>query len=191
MEKETVFAQLEQRLMDVIPPSVGACNMDEAAYCLRVFYDSLDTPEETYATRLRLVAASLREQAVTTRGKQAPDGIWLADNTDLDEQHRNIFLRHDPETRRLCGEIFRLLTKDEDATLQELRRTIQRVCRRLNQLDWTSIRAVTDDFVVFPADGAHTFYDDYGDLLASVPAERIELLRERGYLGPGDNLAQL
>jgi hypothetical protein len=77
------------------------------------------------------------------------------------------------------------------ATLRELRRTIRRVCRQLNQFDWTTVRSVTDDFVVFPADGSHTFYDDYGDLVASVPPERIELLRQRGYLGRADRLAQL
>jgi hypothetical protein len=188
---ETAFAQLERRLMDVIPSSVGACDMAETAYCLRVYYDSLDTPEENYATRLRLIATSVREQALRDRGRRAPDGIWMADNTDGDDQSRNIFLRHDPQTHRICGEIFRLLAQDEDGTLRELRRTLQRVCRRLNRLDWTSIRPVTDDFVVFPADGSHTFYDDYGDLAASAPAERLELLRERGYLGPADNLAQL
>ena len=192
MAKDTVFTELEHRLIEVIPHVVGACEMAEPAYCLRVYYDSMDTPEDDYATRLRLLKASAREQAVATRGDHAPDGIWMADNTDDADVHGpNIFLKHDPEIRRICSEIFQLIVKDENATLRELRRTIQRVCQRLNQLDWTTIRSVTDDFVVFPADGSHTFYDDYGDLVASVPPERIELLRKRAYLGPADRLPQL
>lgn len=191
MTNETLFAQLERRLIDVIPQVVGACDMAATAYCLRVYYDSLDAPEDDYATRLRLIAVAVREQAIASRGKNAPDGIWMADNTDGDDESRNIFLKHDPQTRRICGEIFPLLAKDEDVALRELRHTIQSVCRNLNSLNWRSLRAVTDDFVVFPADGSHTFYDDYGDLTASVPPERLELLRERGHLGPSDNLAQL
>jgi hypothetical protein len=192
MPKETVFTELEHRLIEVIPHVVGACEMAEPAYCLRVYYDSMDTPEEEYATRLRLLKASLRVQAVATRGNHAPDGIWMADNTDDSDIHGpNIFLKHDPQTLQICGEIFQRIVKNEGSTLRELRRTIQRVCRQLNQLDWTTVRSVTDDFVVFPADGSHTFYDDYGDLVASVPAEQIELLRQRGYLGPADRLAQL
>jgi hypothetical protein len=192
MTIESIFTRLEQRLNIVVPQVVGACEMSEPAYCLRVYYDSIDTPEEDYATRLRLLKASVREQAVATRGNRAPDGIWMADNTDDSDIHGpNIFLKHDPQTRQICSEIFQRILKDEDAMLRELRRTIQRVCRQLNQLHWTTVRSVTDDFVVFPADGSHTFYDDYGDLVASVPPERIELLRQRGYLGPADRLAQL
>src|SRR5262245_3344565 len=46
MANDPVFAQLEKRLMDVIPQSVRACDMAETAYCLRVYYDSLDTHED-------------------------------------------------------------------------------------------------------------------------------------------------
>lgn len=192
MSNQSVFVELENRLREVIPVLVSACELAEPAYCLRVYYDSIDMPEETYATRLRLLKESARVQAVAARGRNAPDGIWMADNTDDSDLHGpNIFLRNDPQTRQICSDIYQRILRDEDEALRELRQTIQRVCRQLNQLDWVAVRSVTDDFVVFPADGSHTFYDDYGDLMASVPAERIELLRQRGYLGPPDNPAQL
>jgi hypothetical protein len=35
------------------------------------------------------------------------------------------------------------------------------------------------------------FYDDYGDMVASVPAEWVELLRSRGLLRPADKWPQL
>ena len=60
---------------------------------------------------------------------------------------------------------------------------VQRVAARLNHLGWAEYAPVTDDFVVFAADGAHEFCDDYGEMVASVPAERVELLRSRGQLG--------
>jgi hypothetical protein len=153
MTSESIWAQLEHRLNVVIPQVVGTCHLAEPAYCLRVYYDSIDTPEENYATRLRLLKTSVREQAIRKRGNHAPDGIWMADNTDDWDVHGpNIFLKDDSEPRRICSDIFQRIVKDEDATLRELRCTIQGVCRQLNQLDCATVRSVTDDFVVFPAD---------------------------------------
>lgn len=56
---------------------------------------------------------------------------------------------------------------------------VQRVAAKLNTLDWSTIAPVTDDFVVFPADGSHTVGDDFEDMQASVPAERLKLLKSR------------
>ncbi len=46
------------------------------------------------------------------------------------------------------------------------------------------IADVTADFIVFPADGSHTFCDDLGDMAASVPKPRLKLLRSRKLLEP-------
>jgi hypothetical protein len=51
-------------------------------------------------------------------------------------------------------------------------------------MDWTTILPVTDDVIVFPADGSHTFCDDLGDMVASVPKPRLKLLQSRKLLEP-------
>ena len=60
---------------------------------------------------------------------------------------------------------------------------VQRVSARLNDLPWSEYAPTTDDFVVFAADASHTYCADYEEMLASVPADRIELLRSRRMLG--------
>ena len=55
----------------------------------------------------------------------------------------------------------------------------QRVALQLNALDWRTMLQVTDDFIVFPADGSHSFCDDLGDMAASVPKPRLRLLQSR------------
>ncbi len=64
-----------------------------------------------------------------------------------------------------------------------LRKMTQRVAQKLNQIDWLPYCAVTDDFVVVPADGSHSFTADFEELTASVTPDRIKLLCQRQYLG--------
>jgi hypothetical protein len=71
----------------------------------------------------------------------------------------------------------------ETEELCPIREMVQRVSARLNRIAWHSHAPVTDDFVVFPADGSHTFCADYEEMLASVPAERVDMLRARKLLG--------
>jgi hypothetical protein len=57
----------------------------------------------------------------------------------------------------------------------------QRVCVRLNALDWAGILNTTDDFIVIPFD-SHCELDPNVDLKASVPRAKLQLLTDRGYL---------
>jgi hypothetical protein len=71
----------------------------------------------------------------------------------------------------------------DDSELVPLREAIQRVATCLNRLDWRKYARVTDDFVVFSADGSHSFCDDYGEMVASVPSRKLDRLRSRSLLG--------
>jgi hypothetical protein len=192
MPAKTIYSKLVPLLIEAVPRAVQANAYPDLVYCLRVYYDSIDTPQEGYATRLRLIKEANRARVLATTGANAPYYIWCADETDSTMEHGpNIFLNDDPKISKLCGKIYERLCNDEEANLPLLRGAIQEVCRALNQMDWRRFCEATDDFVVFPADGSHTFYDDYGDLVASVPAERVELLRSRGLLGPAERWDQL
>jgi hypothetical protein len=63
-----------------------------------------------------------------------------------------------------------------------VRKMFQRVCARLNALNWKGILKTTDDFVVIPFD-THGEFDMKSDMKACVPAERLRLLMDRGFIG--------
>ena len=64
-----------------------------------------------------------------------------------------------------------------------MREAVQRAAAQLNRLDWRELTNATDDFVVFAADGMHEFNNDYEEMTASVPAERIAQFRSGKLLG--------
>jgi hypothetical protein len=92
MSIESVLSNLELLLISAIPAAVKSAKFTEPVYCLRIYYDSIDTPEEGYVTRMRLLRVSARKNALATKGRNAPASIWLADETDGDEQGINIDL---------------------------------------------------------------------------------------------------
>ncbi len=71
----------------------------------------------------------------------------------------------------------------DDNDLIPFQAMVRRVAGRLNQADWSNYAAVTNDFMVMAADGSHSIGDDYEDMLASVPPERIDRFRSQQLLG--------
>ena len=57
---------------------------------------------------------------------------------------------------------------------------IYRVCLSLNQLDWSKVLPVTDDFVVIASDWSAGF-QIYKDALASLPKEKVRTLKKSGF----------
>ena len=60
------------------------------------------------------------------------------------------------------------------------REMIQAVARELNAVDWSMVMPTTDDFVVTATDSSGL--QIYDDLEASVPAEKLQLLRSRNMM---------
>src|SRR5262245_20508477 len=101
-------------------------------YCLRVYYDGTDTPEENYATRLRLLKESHRQRALATHGNNAPFYLWCADETDNPPEHGpNLYFDDNRRVTDLCAEVYQLLCDDEEENLPHLREAIQRVAHAL------------------------------------------------------------
>lgn len=180
-----VLLKIEALLVSNIPKAIKAAKLREPVYCLRIWYNGTDS-DETAVPWLMLVKESTRKSFKLEHGNEAPYYIWAADEATNADQSFNIQIDNDELVKQYGLWHDHLCDVDDDEELQPFREMTQRVAAKLNTLDWATIVPATDDFVVFPADGSHTFCDDLGDLHASVPEKRLNLLRSRNLLGPAE-----
>ena len=179
------LAQLEELLVVEIPMAVRSAKIEEPVYCLRIWYNGTDSASDAVPW-LMLVKESTRQQLLATRAGNDPTFLWSADELTEPGAAYNVFLSG-WRMGRLYRKWYRYLCAvEDDEEIQPFREMVQRVARRLNQLRWLDLAPVTDDFVVFPADGSHTFCDDLGDMTASVLPNQLALLRTRNLLPPMD-----
>ena len=178
-----LLSGLEETLVEIIPSMVKAMAVKQKAYCLFLVYH--DTSVIDYRPNLVVGLESLRKEMLDTE----PHAVEIVWNPGLLDTYA-LCPGCCCEARGLeetCGVIYRALTKDwgdgrsEEDMLLPVRRTMHRVAKRLNLLDWSGLLDTTDDFVVVAIDD-HGF-DPYADLKACVGAERIALLDSRGLLG--------
>jgi hypothetical protein len=74
----------------------------------------------------------------------------------------------------------RAVPDDSDSSAARARVTLNHAARRLQELDWSSIAPVTDDFVVFAVDYELTHLDE--NFAYSVPRPLRQLLSERALI---------
>lgn len=183
--------QMEEILIAEIPKAVKAARLTDPVYCLRIWYNGTDSMEDAIP-HLLLVKDSTRQAFVKEHGKNVvllSEYLWCADEATADEDWSyDVSL---PEAKLLPPYkvwYTYLCDQDDDEELQPFREMVQRVSKQLNQLDWKSIIPVTDDFVVFPADGSHTFCDDLGDLQASITPTQWKQFESVGWVPNLDEL---
>jgi hypothetical protein len=184
MARLAVFKRLAPLLVEAIPPAVATRKPPRPLCRLRVYY--YDTHAPCTYLLLQPATARWRDKLLAQHGQRGPEFFWLSteDGGDLP----GIDFEGRGEITELFGQVYDLLCDNEDRYMVPFREMVQRVCRTLNGTDWPSVCAVTDDFFVVPADGSMHFGDDYPDIVRSVPASRLKLLRSRG-LGPPEDWA--
>jgi hypothetical protein len=185
MNTADVFERLEYRLIDAIPRAIAANGFNEPVCCMRVYY--YDTHAPCTYLLLKPVSDAYRSKLLADAGKNALYYLWASGEAKGELQAVELSADYtDLETAGLLNNVYSLLCEDnDDSTMPKYRAVLQRVCRQLNCLSWDHVCQVTDDFVVVPADGSQYFADDSSDIVDSIPADRLELLRSRGLLGPG------
>ncbi|MBS0205490.1 MAG: hypothetical protein JSS49_21510 [Planctomycetes bacterium] len=185
------FRVLETLLGMAIPSAVKKLNLSTPVFCVRLYYHDTHAPREEFGLRVRVLTEPLRRKLAEECG----DATNLADElwhplggvaNGIPGQDVGLYeadLHGSKELTRYFGEVYDLLCESEDEYMPLLRELARRACRKLNAREWDTVTPTTDDFAAFPADGSGFFGGEYeDDLEAAVPAERIELLRERGYL---------
>ncbi|AMV20806.1 hypothetical protein [Planctomyces sp. SH-PL14] len=173
-----VLRRIEAILIETIPAAIQAARLSEPVYCLRIWYNGTDSDSD--AIPWLMPVKEVTRQAILKKAKgRFPEGIWLADELTNVGQAFNVDIKNAELTEQYGLWYEHLAEQDDEEDLQLFREMVQRVSAALNRLDWSALAPVTDDFVVFPADGSHTFGDDLEDLRASVPADRLQLLKSR------------
>jgi hypothetical protein len=189
----TPFESLVPLLVDAIPRAVASMKLRKPICAVRIYY--YDTHAPCTYLLLQTVSADCRANVLASKGRNAPYYLWGSGEAcgdgevELPSKHSSSKTRKQIAT--LFQKVYDLLCEDEDENMVAFREMLQQVARELNSKDWTTICPVTDDFVVIPADGSVHFGDDYQDIAASVLADRLDLLRSRGFLGPGETWDQL
>lgn len=184
-------------LVDAIPQAIASLKLKKPICIVRIYFYDTHAPC-TYLS-LRTVSADCRAQVLASKGRDAPFSIWSSGEECGDG---NIDLPADPPASKtdkkiasLFEQAYELLCEDEDEPSESMvafRTMLRKVAAKLNALDWKKFCPVTDDFVVVPADGSmHFGGEDYEDMVESIPRKRLELLRSRGFLGPGQSWDQL
>ena len=84
--------------------------------------------------------------------------------------------------KKKCDDCYKYITadwggKEENEVLLPFRLMMCRVALRLNSLNWDGILQTADDFVVTATD--YTGYWTRKDMEASIPSERMTLLKRR------------
>ena len=180
---EALLASAEDRLVALVPPLVRSLGFREPVYCLRLWYYEGGGDGGRLPSVL-LAPDAARRRALAEHGNTAPHYLWCAD--ELTGSSTGAFSAEtvDVELSGLMQRWHARPSSGDDAEdLAPVRAMVQRAAARLGEIAWASHAPVTDDFVVFAADGTHTFCNDYAEMVASVPADRIALLRSRRMLG--------
>jgi hypothetical protein len=188
MTQDELLSRIEALLISHVPRCVKAENIPEPVYSLRIWYHGSDTCGPDRTPGLMLPKESWRARKLAEKGDEAPHYIWCAD--ELDGQGTSIWPEiNDESLIGFCRQWYALRYSELDdgmteaEALRPFREAMWRVCSRLNEVDWASLAAVTNGFVVFPADWSHAFVDDDAEIQASISRDRIELLRSRRLLG--------
>jgi Leucine Rich repeats (2 copies) len=192
-KKRDPFTPLRSILIEAIPQAVAALRAGESLCALRIC--CYDTHAPCAYLQLRTISEECRRGVVSKHGRDAPYYLWAAGEncgeakTDLPPTHP--FGEAHQRMQALFAVVYELLCEDESGAMAAYRKMLQEVATELNAKDWKQLCSVTDDFVVAPADGSQHFADDFHDLVNSIPADRLTLLRSRGLLGPPGRWSQL
>ena len=189
MSATQLLNQIERLLSDQIPNCVFTAKIREPIYALIVRYCDNNSYGSERTPQLMLVKESWRKQVLADSEKCSDPAYFLWSHDELHDQQKAIICElSDPQLNSLCQEWYaeqysvanESLSAEE--ALEPMRKLCRRVCQSLNQIEWTEYALVTDDFVVFPADGSHTFLEDGEDLMVCIPPDKLAILQSRGFM---------
>jgi hypothetical protein len=183
MIETALFKELVPLLINAIPDALSTRRLPETICCLRIYYYDTHAPC-TYLT-LSVMTERHRKQLLDTKGRDALFYLWSAGELDGDNIRERVDVNGPPPITAMFKKVYKRLCSDHgELSMLHFRKVVHKVAYALNEKNWAGRFPVTDDFVFVAADGSQAFADQYVDLIKSIPPDRLNLLRDRGLLGP-------
>lgn len=167
-------AAIQEAMLKKIPELVKQAALDEPLYALLLCYTQEDFAA-AWPPFLVWGRQSWREQTTQERGYY----LWAPDEIRGNSTEHELLLDCDDEIASLCLRHKDLMSDKENYASGK--KVLLEVAKQLNELDWQSITAVTDDFVVVVADNSCEI-DPIKDMKKYLSPERLALLKARGWL---------
>jgi hypothetical protein len=176
---DTLLRQAEDILAAEIPRAVRAAKVREVVYALLVQFTGVDTDPGGFAPPLFLPTEALRRRLLAEHPRDTTWYPWAVPEWENDPGAVRVTCEN-PALDEKLHLVFQL-TVVPGKSYGPVRKMFQRVCARLNARSWKGILKTTDDFIGLPFD-PHDELDRREDLKACVPAEKLRLLMDRGYI---------
>src|SRR5262249_30088289 len=178
---QSLLQEAEDLLVAEIPKTIRAAKVQEPVYALLLQFTGVATDLGGFAPPLFLPTEGLRQRLLVEHPKDR-EYLWAVPEWENDTGAVRLTCNN-PTLDEKLHLVFQLTIVQASPTKYgPVRKMFQRVCARLNTLDWMGILETMDDFVVFPFD-PHGELDPKVDLKASLPPAKLQLLRDRGHLG--------
>ena len=185
MSNHELFDALVPLLVDEVLEKLSRLETDSPLCRLKFWYYDTCAPSCYYlAEGLTEVQ---RSQLLTDQGRNALYEIWDGGSGNVEF---DLGGQPDSPTHSLLARVYSLMSSDD---LDEMgqghegrRALVQKVALQLNAMDLSTKYSVTDDFVAYAQNGTDYGCDTYEDICASVPESKLELLRSRKLMGPGE-----
>jgi hypothetical protein len=178
---KSLLRDAEEMLVAELPKEICQAKVRKTVCGLFLQFSGVDTDLTGFAPPMFLATPDVRERLFVKHGGDAALLFWGVVEWQEDPEVIKIDC-HDSALDEKLRLIFQLTVVQASPTNYEpVRKMFQRVCARLNALSWKGILQTTDDFVVAPFD-PHGEMDSNADLKASVPAEKLRLSIDRGYM---------
>jgi hypothetical protein len=177
MNSDEVFSKLEPLLVTAIPKAMAGQKVPQPICILRLYY--YDTHAPCTYLLLRTISKKLRAKILKDDGL---DTLW---SPGEDPGEGQIIFPDEPPLKdqmpiaKLFEQVYELLSESEEDNMPKFQQMLRKVCMKLNGISWSQHCEVTEDFVVAPGDGSRFFGgdEDDTDVIASVPADKLETLR--------------
>jgi hypothetical protein len=168
---KTVAKELEEKLVEIIPPALTGATIPDPLYCVFLTYCS-----SGWDLRPNLCLAPVKDRELCDYGDGDFDveGMW----STAELKHALWLDLDDDALSDRWGLFYQLMGGAED--FSNCPKLLRRVAKHLNSQDWTGILPVTDDFIFTAVDTSDGVMLEE-DLPPSVPPKRLSLLRKRGF----------
>lgn len=176
-----LLTEIEAILLRAVPEIVAKQTTGQPYYAAFILYYGSDQADDRTPT-LILPTESRRDRIAAQKGKTAPHHIWVHDEFIGGADTVEVSIP-DESLRNKCRLWYHFHESDPTVTLAAFRTMVQRVSWQLNNQAPSRLKNTTSDFVYVPGDMSHDFCDTIGDMKESIPAARLQMLRDNRWLG--------